>query len=43
MKYIAQSVPIFTTADLIQNHCFSDVLLFPRAFCFIKLMLCSIS
>lgn len=29
MKYIAQSVPIFTSADLIEYPCFSDVLLFP--------------
>lgn len=31
MKYIAQSVPIFTMADLTEYRCFSDVLLFPCA------------
>lgn len=40
MKYIAQSVPTFTTADLIEYYCFSEALLFPWA-CFVLLNLCS--
>lgn len=43
MKYIAQSVPIFTTADLIEYHCFFWSSSFPLdLFHFIKLLLCSI-
>lgn len=41
MKYIAQSVPIFTTADLIEQHCFSEALVFRWA-SFVLLNLCSV-